>query len=196
MWIPFGDWFGTQSNTGVSNTDTGEHNSNGTFAIKKQQRQTLNTTNSVSNKKRLPGFVLNTVIGEAVGEGIDGMQAVFNVMNNQAAFYKQPLENTVKTKYAAYKRRDLGKFVNRQPREVRDTVSVLLNSNPDDITNGALHFENVQKYGIPKYAKQEGGIIPLAHIKNHLFFVTLREYNILVKNGKMKPGLEKTLIKG
>jgi len=140
-------------------------------------------------------YIRNVLVGEAVGEGKEGMKAVFHVMRNQSTFFNKNLEHIINTKYAAAKRKDLVDFVSKQPKNLVNSAGEIIKNPGDDITGGALHFENLEEYGMPKYAKEEGGIIPLAKIGNHTFFVTLREYKILSKNKKLPIGLENKLIK-
>ena len=138
--------------------------------------------------------IANTLVGEAVGEGEEGMRMVFNVMRNQSGFFGQTLQDTAKTKYSAYRRPDLAAFVSKQPEKLVKAAYNIVANPTADTTNGALHFENIDKYGIPAYAKKEGGLIPLSKHKNHTAFITLREYKILINQGKMRPGLEASLI--
>ena len=142
-----------------------------------------------TNKK-----IAHTLVGEAVGEGEEGMRMVFDVMRNQSAFFGQSLQDTAKTKYSAYRRTDLVDFVDKQPKKLVSAAYDIVQNPQPDMSGGALHFENIDKFGIPKYAKEEGGIIPLNKYKNHLAFVTMREYKILVSRGTLQPGLEVNLI--
>jgi len=136
--------------------------------------------NNVADKVNIP----YTLIGEAVGEGREGMQAVYEVMLNQSKFFNQPLDEVVRTKYAAWKRPDLEDFVYKQPQGLVEYAHDIVNEQPTGVTNGALHFENIKKFGIPDYAKKEGGIVPLATIGNHTFFITKREQGIINKKNQ------------
>ncbi len=128
------------------------------------------------DKEQPENKIGDTIVGEAVDEGTEGMHAVYNVMQNQAKHYKKPIEKIAEEKYSAYKRKDLGAFVSKQPKDMVQFAHGLTTKEQQDITNGALHFENIEKYGIPKYAKDEGGIIPTAKIGNHTFFLTKKEW--------------------
>lgn len=138
----------------------------------------------------------NVIVGEGIGEGVQGMRAIFHVMRNQSGFFDQPIESIATSKkYAASQRPDLEQFVSNQPSNLVSAAEDIVYNPGKDMTGGALHFENIEDFGVPRYAKEEGGYIPLKKYGKHTFFVTLREYKILKKRGVLPAGLESKLIK-
>lgn len=67
------------------------------------------------------------------------------------------------------RRRDLNRFVSRHSRKQRKLAQKILKivfENPYlDITEGAIHFENIKKFGRPKFCK-----VRIKKIGRHTFY--------------------------
>lgn len=104
------------------------------------------------------------VIGEAVSEGYDGMYAV-------ACVYRNRLKQNISLGCVAMKRTDLDKFISMQGEKyevaAKKIIKKVFIENGPDITYGATHYENVEKFGLPYWAvKME----VTAKIGSHTFF--------------------------
>ena len=108
------------------------------------------------------------LIAEAVGEKYVGMYAVACVIRNRIA---QGIPLGMK----GLERSDLDEFVSRQDKASKDNarkiIKEVLYNNAVDITNGATHFENVEKYGTPVWAK---GMTVTTKIGNHTFYKEIK----------------------
>jgi spore germination cell wall hydrolase CwlJ-like protein len=116
-------------------------------------------------------MVYNTIIAEAASEGYQGMYAVACVIRNISRERNISPEQAVNRYFSGAKRKDLDRFVARQPQYVRDNAReivtrVFLESAPDT-TFGALHFENIEAFGVPYWAKN---CIITTKIGNHTFY--------------------------
>lgn len=104
------------------------------------------------------------ILGEAVSEGDDGMYAV-------ACAYRNRLIKGMPLGCAALKRPDLDKFVKKQGKKYEEMAKKIIREvfegNGPDITRGATHYENVEKFGLPSWAKN---MEITAKIGNHTFF--------------------------
>lgn len=93
-------------------------------------------------------LVEKTIIAEAASEGYQGMYAVGCVIRNR---------NWSLQGFAGASRKDLDDFIQRQPRSTLESavriVSQLRNGS-QDATGGATHFENVDAFGVPWWAKE------------------------------------------
>ena len=103
------------------------------------------------------------LIGEAVGEGEQGMYAVACCVRNRI---NSGLDNGL----VALKRKDLDAFVGRQgiaaANMAKQIVQKVFVEGAVDITNGATHYENIKQYGLPKWARN---MRVCARIGNHTF---------------------------
>jgi len=104
------------------------------------------------------------IIGEAVGEGYCGMYAV-------ACCYRNRLSKGMALGCVALKRKDLDEFVGKQgyrnELRAKAVMREVFELSGGDVTNGATHYENVEKYGLPYWAKNMGVV---ARIGCHTFF--------------------------
>jgi spore germination cell wall hydrolase CwlJ-like protein len=104
------------------------------------------------------------LIAEAISEGDTGMYAVACVVRNR-------LDRHMSTGLVALKRKDLDKFVAREGKkaeqQAKRIVEAVFGHRGPDITNGATHYENIEKYGMPKWAKN---MKMVAKIGEHSFF--------------------------
>jgi hypothetical protein len=111
-----------------------------------------------------PADLWKCLIGEAVGEGYEGMYAVACVFRNR-------LEKGLPLGCAALKRTDLDRFINRQgegySRMARDIVARVFEANEPDLTHAATHFENVKAFGVPRWSRRMDVTV---EIGTHTFF--------------------------
>lgn len=112
-----------------------------------------------------PECLYKGIIGEAIGEGYEGMYAV-------ACVYRNRLRKGLPLGCTALKRADLDSFVRRQGGKYKEMVEKIVKSvfceNSPDITNGATHYENIQAFGLPYWAKE---MKITTVIGSHTFFV-------------------------
>lgn len=104
-----------------------------------------------------------TNIAEAANQGIDGMHAVSNVIRNRGMSLQG---------FSGYNRvKKFGgadAYLAAQPRWIVDRATRAWKESADrDITNGATHFENVEAFGLPRWARD---MDTTAKIGAHTFF--------------------------
>jgi hypothetical protein len=89
------------------------------------------------------------IVAEAVDDGRAGMYAVACVVRNR-------VNKGLPLGLVAMKRRDLKKFCCNQSEYkiviAKEVVHQVFEHKGEDITGGATHFENIQKYGKPQWA--------------------------------------------
>ena len=111
-----------------------------------------------------PDNLWKGILGEAASERREGMYAVVCV-------YRNRLRNGLPLGCVALKRRDLDKFVKKQGEKyeemAKEIIREVFEKNGPDITNGATHYENVEKFGLPSWAKE---MTITAKIGRHTFF--------------------------
>jgi spore germination cell wall hydrolase CwlJ-like protein len=110
-----------------------------------------------------PPALWKQVVGEAANQDYDGMYAVCCVVRNRTTTDMLPGLN-------AAKRRDLDRFVARQPLTVQQaamTAVDIVAHGGADITHGALYFENIKQYGVPSWVR---GKTVTVIIKDHVFY--------------------------
>ena len=102
------------------------------------------------------------IMAEAVGEGYQGMYAVACVIRNRGG----DLDG-----FCGAKRKDLSTFCTRQGRpairQAREIERIVFRGRGPDITGGATHFEAVERYGLPYWAKR---MKVTARLGEHTFF--------------------------
>ena len=102
------------------------------------------------------------IMAEAVSEGYGGMYAVACVIRNRGGALKG---------FCGAKRKNLDQFCRKQGQKYIQLAKMIeqqvFQMNAEDITNGATHFENVEKFGKPYWAEH---MIVTAKIGNHTFF--------------------------
>ena len=102
----------------------------------------------------------HTLVAEAANQGYAGMLAVAEVMRERS-WSMRP--------FCASRRPDLAAFVAKQPKRVRDDAhSAVDAARAGSMTvNGADHYENVEDFGVPKWAV---GKAPVAKVGVHTFW--------------------------
>jgi len=116
------------------------------------------------NNIRYPKNLWKGIIAEATSDGEKGMLAVACCVRNR-------LSSGMNTGLCGLKRKDLDKFVFREgklrEKQAKEIIQKVFEENATDITLGATHFECVEKYGLPKWAR---GMKKLVKIGSHTFF--------------------------
>ena len=116
-------------------------------------------------------IVFRTIMGEAVSEGYEGMYAVACVIRNKAKRHNLLPAIVCRKWFIASKRKDLISFCERQGVKynnmVQRIVSEVFDNDAKDITGGATHYENVERYGTPYWAKT---MRKTAKIGSHTFW--------------------------
>ncbi len=111
----------------------------------------------------IPDNLWKGLIGEAVGEGYKGMYAV-------ACVYKNRLEKNMLLGCVALKRRDLDVFIQTQGKKYEIMAKEIVYkvfTQTNDVTKGATHYENIERFGIPRWAKS---MVRTTKIGNHTFY--------------------------
>lgn len=114
-------------------------------------------------------LIAEVIAAEACGEGWEGMIRVANVIDNRAkAWHKTHYEIiTQKSQFAGLKHPHRTKIYNQCDIDANTIAIHMLRGNLVDQTNGALYFENVKAYGMPKWARGK----KITHKYNkHIFF--------------------------
>lgn len=111
-----------------------------------------------------PANLWKGLIAEDVAGGYQGMYAVACCVRNR-------LNTGLNTGLCGLKRKDLDAFVNRQPKKyhaiAKQIIKQVFEDNSPDITGGGTHYEAVEKYGLPRWAR---GMIRTAKIGEHTFY--------------------------
>jgi Cell wall hydrolyses involved in spore germination len=119
---------------------------------------------SACHASTVPDNLWKGLIAEAVSEGPDGMYAVACVVRNR-------LNAGMNTGLVALKRKDLDGFVKREGRKTeliaKAIVEKVFYKNSPDVTCGATHYEAIQKYGTPRWARQ---MVVTTKIGCHTFY--------------------------
>lgn len=111
----------------------------------------------------IPDGLWKGVIAEAVSEGYDGMYAVTCV-------YKNRVDAGLPLGCCGLKRKDLDAFVTRQGKKyelMAKRIVATVFGTGEDVTDGATHYENVERFGVPYWAK---GMRVTAKIGYHTFY--------------------------
>ena len=106
-------------------------------------------------------LIEKVLIAEAASEGYDGLYAVACVMRNRG----WKLDG-----FSGTERHDLDVFVANQPERTRQWahhIRRVLQTGGLDRTGGATHYENVEDFGTPWWAK---GQTPTVKIGRHTFW--------------------------
>uniref|UniRef100_A0A6M3JUF0 Putative cell wall hydrolase n=1 Tax=viral metagenome TaxID=1070528 RepID=A0A6M3JUF0_9ZZZZ len=111
-----------------------------------------------------PAYLWKGLLAEASSEGYNGMYAVACVVRNR-------LNSGMNTGLTGLKRRDLDEFVRREGRKAeylaKDIIRKVFEENGIDTTRGATHYENIETFGLPKWARS---MVRTVKIGNHTFF--------------------------
>lgn len=98
----------------------------------------------------VPKDLFKGILGEGANQGEKGLYAVTCV-------YKNRLDKGMSLGCVAMNRKDLDEFVAKQPQRLREyarwIVGEVFNGKVKDITGGATHYENVERFGEPYWAK-------------------------------------------
>lgn len=123
----------------------------------------------ISLAKTPPENLWQGIIGEAVSEGYEGMYAV-------ACVYRNRLAQGLPLGCVALKRKDLAVFVARQGSRyeamAQRIINLVFNEHGVDVTQGATHYENIERYGLPYWAKS---MVITVKIGKHTFFKERRK---------------------
>lgn len=105
--------------------------------------------------------IWKVLLAEAANQGEIGLYAIACVIRNRGGI----------NGFAGAYRKDLDVFCNRQGERyikmAKRIEVIVFKNNGKDITGGATHFENIQKFGIPYWAKKMDRV---AIIGNHTFY--------------------------
>lgn len=116
----------------------------------------------------VPTNMYRGIMAEAVGEGDRGMYAV-------ACVYRNRLNAGIPLGCVGLKRKDLIRFCNRESAGANNAanriVSQVFVKHEPDITGGATHYENIEAFGMPRWAKN---MKVTAKIGRHTFFKAIR----------------------
>lgn len=119
---------------------------------------------SASAQPVYPVNLWKGLIAEDVAGGYQGMYAVACCVRNR-------LNTGLSTGLCGLKRKDLDAFVNRQPKKyhaiAKQIIKQVFEDSSPDITGGGTHYEAVEKYGLPRWAR---GMIRTAKIGEHTFY--------------------------
>lgn len=116
--------------------------------------------------------IAKTIAAEATGEGYYGMYLVSNTIKNRAIlFNKSPFEVVKqKSQYAGFTSKNREKLYNEVKKQADYLAENLMTL--EDKTNGAIYFENINKYGKPYWCK-----IKTLEYKNHVFYKSNKRRN-------------------
>ncbi len=116
----------------------------------------------------VPNNIWQGLIAEDVGGGYRGMYAVACVVRNRQAV-------GLNHGLCAMKRKDLDTFCKKQGKKyevmAKEIVRKVFVENSPDVTNGATHYEAVERYGVPYWAKS---MRIVARIGEHTYYREIR----------------------
>ncbi len=112
----------------------------------------------------VPNNLWKGLIAEDVSGGYRGMYAVACCVRNR-------LNAGMDIGLVALKRKDLDAFVRKQGVKyesmAKNIVRKVFYENTPDVTQGATHYEAVERFGLPRWAK---GMVRTVKISEHTFF--------------------------
>lgn len=124
----------------------------------------LSVLSPIEAKQSYPTNLWQGLIAEDVSGGYEGMYAVACCVRNR-------LNIGMNTGLVGLNRKDLNKFVKREGVKyelmAKDIVRKVFIENAPDVTHGATNYEAVERYGLPKWAKN---MVRTAKIGEHTFF--------------------------
>lgn len=105
-------------------------------------------------------YIEKVVLAEAANQGYEGMLAVAEVMRNR---------NWDLSGFYGAKRTDLDAWCKKQGEKAQKdaAMAVAMAMAGSDTVHGANHFENIEAFGVPSWAK---GKTPVAKIGSHTFY--------------------------
>ena len=113
--------------------------------------------------------IIKCIISEAIGESEQGQIAV-------AYVFKTRSDKGLSLGSCGYKRKDIDKFIARQPKSKVERVKFLWNLvKQNKLVNpvpDCTHFENIRAFGVPSWAKE---MIEVKTIGNHTFYKPKKE---------------------
>ena len=120
---------------------------------------------------RYPANLWKGLLGEAIGDGPEGMTAVCHV-------YKNRLNKGMRLGCVALKRKSLNKFIAEQlaygrrigrdyKKEAKNIINKVFRGESKDPTGGALFYENIEIFGVPYWAKD---MVVTTKLKSHTFY--------------------------
>jgi hypothetical protein len=114
----------------------------------------------------VPANIWQGLIGEAVSEGPQGMYAVACCVRNR-------INAGMDHGLCALKRKNLQGFVRKEGGRnalmAKTIAKKVFKDGAPDITGGAVYFENIERYGMPSWAKT-GKVKKTIKIGSHTFF--------------------------
>lgn len=99
------------------------------------------------------GEAIHAILGEARGEGLAGMYAVAHAIRNRG---------TLRGVYGL-----IAEFKVDDDTMQEATTAWRMSKYLPDPTHGATHWENINKFGKPKWA---GKMVETARVRNHVFY--------------------------
>lgn len=142
-----------------------------------------------STKPRQPSLTELVLMGEAAGEGIEGIGKAFDTMLVRSRKRKLPLDRVVSQphQYSAFDRDDLLPFYYKQPQELRDQVYQMIQERSDpkyqpewpDVDHYLTQslYDRRFEHGVPKWIQKMEHV---GTVGNHVF---LREPSKKWKQG-------------
>lgn len=131
----------------------------------------MSRAGNAGSNNRYPGIPANMwkgIMAEAVSEGRDGMYAV-------ACCYRNRIAAGIQLGCVGLKRKDLDAFCERegykQSAIARDIIFRVFQKREPDVTGGATHYENIERYGVPYWA---AGMQKTVKIGEHTFYKARR----------------------
>jgi hypothetical protein len=106
-----------------------------------------------------------TIAGEAGGEGKAGMQAVACVIQNRSRLSHKSADSVVMRGFYGRTNKVAVTLYLRNKGYIDSLVASM--GKIQDITNGATHFENVEAFGLPAWARK---MVRTVKIRHHTFF--------------------------
>ncbi len=122
----------------------------------------ISTIISFAHAYELPENFWRGLVAEAVGDGYSGMYSVACCVRNR-------LDKGMPTGLCGLDRKDLIQFVSNQGKKyevmAKRIIKEVFEEKGEDTTGGAIYFENIEKYGRPKWC-----INKTVKIKDHTFY--------------------------
>jgi len=138
---------------------------------------------SITRAEEIRPEIWKVLLAEGVSEGFDGMYAIACVIRNRGGDLSG---------FVGAKRKDLEQLCNRQPKKViqmaKRIEAMVFKDGAEDITDGATHFENMEKFGKPYWTK---GMIKTIKLKSHTFFKIKKKEKLAGVPSKKEEGLKR-----
>ena len=113
-------------------------------------------------RSETPPAIWKVLLAEGANQGYEGIYAIACVIKNRGGDLRG---------FMGAHRKDLDLFCNRQGKRyiemAKQIETIVFKNNGQDITNGATHFENIQRFGVPYWAKKMDSV---AVIGEHTFY--------------------------